>query len=301
MNETKLKQKNGFDIERAKKTFNLSNEDIHEINNLIDILNKHIENYYCFKSFVKVSKDALQVAFALLNGDKKTFIKYQLKYTKHTAEKMRGIDSLSTYKKTSNICKFLSMHTHTGCICEKCYAEKSISLYNASLTPVLIYNTLLLKYIDIDISQIPYINSKYFRFEAFSDLQSSKHFANLLKVCKKNKNTIFTLWTKAGYNLRNMIEKENIKKLPANLNIIISEIYINKPTDKNYLQSLQTCLYPVQAVTGKYTNPLKCFIVYDDETKRNNANMYLCKNKCVDCLKCYKKSKDIIYIAEKLH
>ena len=277
---------------------NLTALQIDEINALKTELLQHKELYKDFKSFSQVCENALSVANALLNNDIKTFKKYSLKFTNHTAEKMRGIQSLSTYKKTSQICHYLSQ---CGGICAKCYADKSLKLYKTTLTPVLIYNTLLLKYIDIDAAQIPYINSRYFRFEAFSDLQGSKHFKNLIAVCKKNKNTLFTLWTKAGHTLVNFMRDEKIKKLPQNLNIIISEFYINKTTDKNYLQSLQTCLYPSQAVTGKYTNALKCFIVYDDEEKRKNSGAYLCKNSCINCLKCYKKSKKIIYIAEKLH
>ena len=236
-----------------------------------------------------------------MDDDFKTFRKYPLKYSQHTAEKMRGIESLSTYKKTSNICRFLSAHTHSGGICEKCYAEKSIKLYKSSLTPALIYNTLLLKYIDIDPQQIPYTNSKYFRFESFSDLQSSKHFKNLIAICKKNHDCIFTLWTKAGYTLEKYMKKENIKKLPSNFNIVVSEFYINKKTDAEYLKQLQTCLYPHQSIKENYTNCLKAFSVFDNEEARAASNMYLCKNKCVTCLKCYKKSKNIVYIAEKLH
>ena len=211
---------------------------------------------------------------------------------------MRGIDSLSTYKKTSNICRFMQIH---GGICAKCYADKSIKLYNAALTPVLIYNTLLLKYIDIDPQQIPYINNKYFRFESFSDLQSAKHLKNLLQVCKKNKNTIFTLWSKAGLTLLNMMKSENINKLPSNLNIIYSEFNINKKTDLEYLQNMQKCLYPQQAIKENYSNAIKCFIVFDDENKRKESAMHLCKKSCINCLKCYKKSKNILYIAEQLH
>lgn len=269
-----------------------------EISNLIEELNQHKKEYADFKSFVKTCDDALKVAYSLLNNDFDEFKKHQLKFTTHTADKMNGIGSLSTYKKTSNICKFLSQHNG---ICSKCYAEKSLKLYRATLRPSLIYNTLLLKYIDIDLQQIPYINSKYFRFEAFSDLQSSKHFANLLQICKKNKSVLFTLWTKAGYTLDDMMKKEKIKKLPVNLNIVISEFYINKKTDEEYIKSLQTVLYPTQAITGNYSNALKVFTVFDDEEKRKQSNMYLCKNRCIDCLKCYKKSKKIIYIAEKLH
>lgn len=271
----------------------LADDEKQEIQSLKKQLQDHKKIYADFKSFVKTCDDGIKIADALLNDDFKTFKRYPLKYSQHTAEKMRGIESLSTYKKTSNICKFLSAHTHSGGICEKCYAEKSIKLYKSSLTPALIYNTLLLKYIDIDPQQIPYTNSKYFRFESFSDLQSSKHFKNLIVICKKNHDCIFTLWTKAGYTLEKYMETENIKKLPSNFNIVVSEFYINKKTDAEYLRGLQSVL--------NTKNALKAFSVFDNEEARAASNMYLCKNKCVTCLKCYKKSKNIIYIAEKLH
>ena len=231
------------------------------------------KEYFEFAAFTKTCDDAIQIADALLNNDYATFKKFNLKYSKHTAEKMRGIDSLSTYKKTSMICNYASQHS--GSICEKCYAEKSIKLYKSALTPALIYNTLLLKYIDIDAQQIPYINNKYFRFESFSDLQGSKHFKNLIQVCKKNKNTIFTLWTKAGYTLKKMMDDENIQKIPSNLNIIVSEFYINKNLiDDEYLNGLQS------VINSK--NNLKCFAVYDDEEKRKNSNMFLLQFYIID-------------------
>ena len=283
---------------QKNKTILLDQNQRQEIENLKTELENHIKEYGCFKNFIKRSKDALKIADALLNNDYKEFKKHQLSYTTHTAEKMRGINSLSTYKKVSEICRFLSLHDG---ICKKCYAEKSIKLYKAALLPQLIYNTLLLKYIDIDAQQIPYTNNKYFRFESFSDLQGSKHFKNLIAICNKNKNTIFTLWTKAGYTLKKYMDTENIKKLPSNLNIIISEFYINKKTDENYIKQLQAVLYPSAAITGKYNNALKVFIVYDDPEKQRASGLYLCNNSCVSCLKCYKKSKNIIYIAEKIH
>ena len=118
----------------------LQQKQIDEIIMLKKELLQHKKEYAMFKSFVKVCNDALIVADALLQNDFNTFKKYSLKYSKHTAEKMTGINSLSTYKKTSDICQFLSLHNG---ICSKCYAEKSLSLYKATLTPALIYNTLL--------------------------------------------------------------------------------------------------------------------------------------------------------------
>ena len=276
-----------------KKNILLNPLQVDEIEKLKSILLEHKKQYASFKSFVKTCDDGIAIANALINNDYATFKKYPLKYSQHSAEKMKGIQSLSTYKKTSSICNFMMLHDG---ICKKCYAEKSLSLYKSSLTPALIYNTLLLKYIEIDNTQINYINDKYFRFESFSDLQSSKHLFNLFKVCKKNKNTIFTLWTKAGLTLKKMMDDENIKKAPCNFNLVISDYRINQKTSDDYLQYLKT----IQAAISS-KNAVKCFIVFDDEKKRQESKMYLCKNKCLNCLKCYKKSKAPLFIAEKLH
>lgn len=273
-----------------KKQIKLNEADLQEVEQLKKELLLHIDNYKNFKSFTKTAIDGVKVADSLINNDYETFKRFKLKYTKHTADKMRGLQSLSTYKKTSYICKYL---TSCGGVCAKCYAERSLSLYETTLKPTLIYNTLLLKYIDIDLSQIDYINDKYFRFESFSDLQSAKHLKNLLTVCKKNKKTLFTIWSKAGYTLYKLMQTENIKKLPSNLNIVISEFYINKVgytiDDLNGLQSVLNT-----------NNNLKYFIVYNNDNMRLNSGFYQCQLKCIDCLKCYKKSKSIVTIAEKL-
>lgn len=254
-------------------------------------LEKNYKNFKNFKSFKQAYDEAFQLCDAMLKNDYNYFKKCCLKYTTHKAKKMQGILSLSTYKKTCAICNYLSQHD--GAICKKCYAEKSLNLYAGSLLPCMIYNTLLLKYFDLETDQIPYINAKYFRLESFSDLQSAKHLKNLIKVCKKNKHVLFTLWSKAGYTLVKMMHDENIKKLPSNLNIVVSSIYINKSFDMDYLNGLQSVL--------NTSNKLKCFTVYDDESKQNASGQYICKNACATCLKCYKKSKNIIYIAEKIH
>lgn len=261
-----------------------------EIEKLKTELLQHKIKFYQFKNFCKTCDDALIVADALLNNDYKTFKNYKLKYTTHTAQKMKGIQSLSTYKKTSSICAYLS---RCGGICAKCYAEKSLKLYEGSLKPTLIYNTLLLKYIDIDLKQIPYINDKYFRFESFSDIQGSQHLKNLIQICKKNKDTIFTLWTKAGATFSKMLKEIEINLLPNNINIVFSAFNINEKVDPQYLNVLQA--------NAQSKNKIKYFIVYDSEEKRKESKYFLCKNKCIDCLKCYKKSKDNIIIAEALH
>lgn len=271
------------------KTTTTENEK-NEIQKLKNELLQHNEIYGdIFKGVKKTIDEGITIADALLKDDYKTFKKYKLKYTKHTAEKMQGIDSLSTYKKFSSVCL---ANKKKGGICAHCYADKSINLYRAAIVPALIYNTLLLKYIDIDPSQILYINSKYFRFESFSDIQSPQHLKNLFAICRKNKDVIFTLWTKGADVLPSWIDSFG-GKFPNNLNLIISESKINKLNDPAQLENIKNKL--------NIKNGVKGFAVFDDENKRRASGGYLCRRCCVDCLKCYKKSKNNILIAEEIH
>ena len=92
-----------------KKNIILKEAEREEIEKLRNELKQHIKNYGRFKSFSTTAKNALLIAYALLNNDFAIFKRFKLIYTNHTAEKMRGIMSLSTYKKTSAICQYLSL------------------------------------------------------------------------------------------------------------------------------------------------------------------------------------------------
>ena len=82
-----------------KKNILLNPSQVDEIKKLKSILQEHKKQYASFKSFVKTCDDGIAIANALINNDYATFKKYPLKYSRHSAEKMKGIPSLSTYKK----------------------------------------------------------------------------------------------------------------------------------------------------------------------------------------------------------
>lgn len=248
-----------------------------EINTLIDTLNNiallHNNNYIVLNA----CKDALDVAYCLLNN--KSTQNYQLKITNHQG-KMRGIQSLSTYKQVCSTC--LSLKDNKKTICFNCYADKTMNIYK-QLTPVLIYNTLLLKYTKLCNRQLPIINAAFFRFEAFSDLQNAQHLQNLYKIARYNKNTRFALWSK---NIKLLLNE----KTPKNVNIVISSPFLNIQ-----LWSFKTLKEMLEKQGAKN---IKLFTVYDDKhIKQVDQN---CNKKCITCLKCYKSNDKTLLINEKL-
>lgn len=223
-------------------------------------------------------KDALRLAYDLLEGKKTD--NYLLKITTHQG-KMQGINSLSTYKKVCDTCNALK--DNKNAICHKCYADKTLSMYK-QLSPVLIYNTLLLKYTALKNRQLPVINASYFRFEAFSDLQNAQHLKNLYKIARYNPQCRFALWTK-NYKL------VMTEKTPRNINLILSSPFINMR-----LWSFNTLYDAIKKSTG--AKNIKLFTVYDKKRIKDAGQN--CEQKCINCLKCYKANDKNIFINEKL-
>lgn len=245
-----------------------------EINSLIDelitIKQENSKNNIC----VSACDDALMLANTI--KQEKDTSNFLLKITTHSG-KMQGIRSISTYKLVCDTC--LSLKDNKKTICNKCYANKQLTLYK-QLTPCLIYNTLLLKYTKLCRRQLPVINDLYFRYEAFSDLQNLQHLQNLYAIARYNKNTQFTIWSK-NYKLLTQV------KAPKNINIVLSSYYVN---------TLQPCCdVIIKAIKEKSgCKNIKFFTVYD----KQHANNINCAKSCLTCLKCYKKSDKTAFINE---
>ena len=193
---------------------------------------------------------------------------------------MHGIRSLSTYKLVCDTC--LSLKDNKKTICNKCYADRQLTMYK-QLAPCLIYNTLLLKYTKLAARQLPVINDLYFRFESFSDIQNIQHLENLYKIAKYNKYTNFALWTK-NYKIVKQL------KAPQNVNIILSSIFLNACILDEYNAA------KIKESTG--AKHIKIFTVYDKKHIKSVSQN--CQKSCINCLKCYKKHDVTMFINELL-
>ena len=223
-----------------------------------------------------LKKECLELFNAIRNH--KSTERFLLKITTHKG-KMQGIRSLSTYKLVCDTC--LSLKDNKATICNHCYVDKAFMRY-PQLSMAMIYNTLLLKYTKLKDRQLPIINDLYFRFESFSDLQNLQHLQNLYRIARKNPRTQFALWTK---NIKLILQEQ----APKNVNLILSSPILNE------------CLPMAQSIIDKVKRETNCkhvkvFSVYDDEhIKEQN-----CAQKCITCLKCYKKQDKTTLINELL-
>jgi len=198
------------------------------------------------------------------------------KLTTNHNGKMEGMISLSTAVSCNKNCKERAKIKDS--ICSKCYAEKMSRMYK-SLDEMLKQNTQALTTSIIPDDELPRVNALYFRFEAFGDLNNDIQVINYFNICKKNPGVHFALWTKNPWFIYEAIKAGN--KKPKNLVIILSSPFINK----------------VVEISDKYDFVDKVFTVYDKETSKT-VNINCGSRKCLECGRCYKKTKQVEYINE---
>ncbi len=196
--------------------------------------------------------------------------------SKHTG-KMQRMLSFSTSTANNNFCN--CMRNIDGSVCQKCYAYRMTRRFGDGFRNKLINNEWI-KYTPLEEKDIPRLNTSYFRFEAFGELETLLQLENYFKIAKYNPQTRFALFTKRS-DLLVLVDKE-LK--PSNMNIILSSIKLNKPTD---------CLDGIKDLIDAV------FTVYTKEyAKENNIQVSCGDKKCIQCLKCYNHHNGIIYINE---
>lgn len=192
---------------------------------------------------------------------------------KHSG-KMLGIHSLSTSNLDNKFCE--KMKAVDGSICQKCFADKQLRCRPTNRNKF--RDNDFLKYTKLKKGDIPFINSAYFRFESFGELETMIQLENYIQIAKNNKHANFALFTKRADLLK------KLKSKPSNMQIVLSSPLINKP---------------VNADNIKVVN--KIFTVWDKEQAiKEGIDIQCGKRKCIECLICYKKAKGKKYINELL-
>ena len=200
-----------------------------------------------------------------------------LHFTTRHSGKMAGMVSISTSVTTNERCK--KNAAIPGSVCEKCFAAKHMRVFTNNAAPLEENQRILTRDILPD-EKLPIINSLYFRFEAFGDLNNSIQVINYFNMCYKNPGVKFALWTKNPDYIAEAIAAGYEK--PENLNIVLSSLFLNQER-KN----------PFPFVD-------KVFTVYDpDYIEKNDVEINCGAKSCFSCGLCYNKN-EVKIINEKL-
>lgn len=200
-------------------------------------------------------------------------------FTTQHSGKMSGMISLSTSCLGNKFCQAYSKDPNK--VCSKCFAQSQMKMYK-NMDSCFQRNADTLTTRILNKNEWPILNVLYARIEAFGDLQNETQLINYFNLCRRNPNTRFAIWTKNMFIVDSVLKSGH--KKPNNLNIVVSSHYLNKVVD-----------------VDKYDWVDRVFTVYDKKhIEDNDIDINCGALSCINCLKCYKKSKKYFYINEKL-
>lgn len=218
---------------------------------------------------------------SLTSGEKRAFILYAMT-TDHDG-KMSGKVSINTSCVCNEFCE--ARQNNPLLVCWLCYADALLTmrkgLAEKERIAYIFYNNYKLSAADV-----PFLNYRDVRDEAYGDIGSVLHFQNLVTIAKKNKHVFFVLWSKNIKLIKNALAGKN---QPKNMRIIYSVPRINYiPTIKWYRKLKK--IYPFIS---------KVFSVYTaDFAEKHNIKINCAGKNCIDCDLCYDCSNRTIFINE---
>ena len=190
--------------------------------------------------------------------------------TNHSG-KLEGMHSISTSVRRNPNCR--DRRNIDNSICQKCYAV-TLTGIRKGLDEAISRNTDVLTARILSADELPVINDKYFRFEAFGDLINETQAINYINIAKTNKGTHFAIWTKNPWIMAAALKTA---AKPSNMIIIYSSPMINKAVNVKALKKL----YPFID---------KVFTVYRKDYAQEHSIDINCGGRhCLSCLRCYSK------------
>lgn len=173
--------------------------------------------------------------------------------------KMEGIRSLNTNPLENEFCKSMRK---TESICSKCYSAWFLEhVYKHTCVKPWSENGELLSTKTLKEIGTPWVYDDIFRFHSHGELINELHAKNFTEIAKKNRNTLFVLWTKRP----NLLPE----KLPKNFRVIKSNSQIDNP-----INEVPLGFHGV-------------FNVFTKEYANKNQIDINCEGKCRECMRCY--------------
>ena len=178
--------------------------------------------------------------------------------------KLQGLQAISTNTVTNKFCNKQNASKNNEVICKHCYSHSMLNTYRKNMQDCLQRNSDTLSLADLEDVDIPRINQLYMRFNAHGELINETHLKNLIKICVKNPNVFFTLWSKRKDIIIKYFDKIGMR--PRNLKLVFSNSIIN------------TIIDPPKYFDSTFNN-------VDQDYMKEKQNCT--GQKCIDCLLCY--------------
>lgn len=191
--------------------------------------------------------------------------------------KLEGINALSTSVVMNMFCQ--ARRCISGSICEKCYAESTVTRYTKLGQNVAENFEILTNHL-LEVMDFPFTPDLFFRIEAFGDVSTVIQCRNYIRFCRRNPQTTFTAWTKNPAIWDRAFQLEG---KPENLIMGLSSMFVNKPAEIRW--SWVDFLFTVY--TAEYA------IEHDIEINCGGRH-------CIECRRCYTKHDGVMIVNEML-
>ena len=199
-------------------------------------------------------------------------------FISHPQGKMNGIPTITTSMLCNPICEQRAKDETS--VCAHCYAKRGLAIYTAARNRYA-ENTKILSSHDLEVYELPVLNSRIARFESHGDLVNVTHAKNYIRIARANPWCTIALWTKNAAFMDKAI-KELGK--PDNLICVYSSDHLNQ----------------VSQDFSNYSWIDKVFTVYDKAySKQHNVEINCGARNCLTCHKCYEHN-NIFFVNETL-
>jgi len=191
--------------------------------------------------------------------------------------KMTGIPSLNTNTLTNVFCQAMNKGAENK-ICAQCYSVNMLQGFRKNCTTKFESNSEFMSAAVHDLTALPPCPANIGRFHSHGELINITHLINIFNICKGQRLTTFTLWTKRNNLINRIFDKrrKEYQRRPANLILI----YSNPDLDK------------VMTEPPPYFDK-----VFNNVTDHNRPDIN-CVGKCIKCMTCYTKGNKIKSIIE---
>lgn len=226
----------------------------------------------------------LRACGSVVTGRKASELVSCLWIVHHMANKLEGIDSISSSVHDNCFCK--KWREIKDCICAYCYAHNQQS-YQTGLKEHNILNGIILRNVLIPIAAFKRLAFifPYIRIESFGDVANVTQARNYLRIIKAFPGKRCAIWSK---NLAIWSEAIKAEGKPGNCTFVASSPFLNKPIATTILENFPF----IDHIFTVYT---KSF------AKKNNIAINCGGRKCIECIKakknCYFRGGDL-YINE---
>ena len=148
-------------------------------------------------------------------------------------------------------------------------------------------NTVFYTTYELTKKNVPQINSLFFRFESFGDIQNTTQVKNYATIARANKHCSFVLWTKNPWIIK-MAIAEGLT-LPKNFRVIYSLPKVNQAVSNDLFREIRS----------EWSFVSKIFAVYDKKTvTEQHININCGARSCMSCRKCYDTANRVKLIRE---